>query len=391
MKTKLALTLTALTVGLLGATANAQYAPARPGVRPNVVDKRRPIVRQPAFNAFPTTAVRGKLVTITGRWLPANAVLYIGNKRIAARHATGRKLTFKVPAQLALGKHSAYLRWPGHKQFIGWMTVETPYRAPVVNGIAATALVGNSLTITGRWLPANAVLKLGGYTLRPTYASPTRLTFKIPVHMATRRYAARLMMGRMVKNLGWIRLVAPKPVITSVPNRAVLGKNLVIYGRHLPANAILKIGNKLLKATWASPTKLTFKVPHRMATGTRSLKLLMATGNKRLGRIYVSAPYYKPVVRYAPRSATTGKYITITGSHLPANALLKVGGYTLRARSASATRLVFKVPTRLRSSYYAMSLATSRETLSLGRIRIHKPRRHFWSFYVDWNGFLALR
>jgi hypothetical protein len=389
MKKKLAVTLTALTIGLLGATANAQYAPAQPGARPNVVDKRRPIVRQPVFNAFPTSAVQGKALAITGRWLPANAVLAIGGARIRASYSGPNKLTFVVPADLAARTYNARLSWPGHAVTIGRIAIQARHNmdAPVINGIASQAILGSDLTITGRWLSKGAVLKLGGYTLAPKYASSTRLTFAVPAHLAAKRYNARLFMGRMIKNLGTIRLVAPMPVITSVPNRAVLGKNLVIYGRNLPAGAILKIGNKLAKARYATATRLTFVVPPHMYAGTHAMKLLMTTGNKNLGRIHLSAPYYKPVVRYAPTAATAGKTITITGAHLPANAVLKIGGYSLRARSATSSRLVFHVPARLRAGAYSMKLVTARETIALRRLQVYRPRMqrtNVWSFEGTW-------
>lgn len=306
MKRKLTLTLVALTIGMMGATASAQYRPT-PN-RPNVVDKRRPMVAAPVVTAMPHTATLGKVMTIRGRWLPANAMLQLGATRI-----------------------------------------------------------------------------------RPRFASATRLTFAIPANLVARAYQAKLIMrGYATKNLGRLTLVKPyyAPVITSVPNKVVLGKRLVIKGRHLPAAATLKIGNRRLSPVVAGPNRLAFHIPANLRPRTYAMTLLMPRGNKNLGRITLQRPYVAPVVTWSPRSATRGNTVTITGRHLAANAILKIGNVSLRATRASATRLTFKVPAYLRLGVHRVKLVTAGHAQTLPSIRVSAPQHHWGFTFSGWFGFM---
>lgn len=387
-RNKLAVTLALLTIGLMGATANAQYRPAPD--HPNVVDKRRPIARQPDIRSVPAKAMSGEQLTITGRWLPTRAWLQLGAKRIRPIAATPSRLTYAIPADLAARTYRARLIWKGHTENLGRIAIEPAYHAPIIEDVPRTVTLGKRMTITGHHLPAGALLKLGGVTLRPRHATSHELTFVIPARLAARSYRAKLVAGAYTKNLGRITLVAPyyAPVVTSAPNKAVLGGKLVITGRHLPASAVLKIGSKLLEPTYATPRRLTFAVPAHLRAWTYSMKLLMPNGNKNLGRIRLERPYYRPVVTWSPRSVTKGNTVTISGRHLPANAVLEIGNVKLRAYWASATTLKFKVPSYLRNGRFRMKLVTPRYTQSLGLVRVYSPRRRYWSFnFSSWFNF----
>lgn len=114
------------------------------------------------------------------------------------------------------------------------------------------------------------------YNKRPVYRpAPAK---KAPARHARRdvtppqrpeRYKpARPVRVKPVKRAYWA------PMITSLPSHAVVGKTFIVRGKNLPANATLRIGNRIMKPVYASSTQLRFIVPRNLAPRTYRMALV---------------------------------------------------------------------------------------------------------------------
>lgn len=226
----------------------------------------------------------------------------------------------------------------------------TPAPAPApltINAFSPTSgAPGTDITLTGTGLTAITAVKVGGVAATFSVTSSTQLVFTVPPTAATGKIEISNSSGGQVSSSASFTVSAPLPLALNSfsPLSALRGQTITVSGTSLSrvTSVIFGGGVSANVASHSGNIALTAVVPAGAASGP----ITISDGG---GGTAVSTQSFTVVetITVTPQTYTAapGTNVTLNGSGLLEVSGVTVSGVAATVQSASATQLVFTVPT----------------------------------------------
>ncbi|MFZ9693822.1 MAG: IPT/TIG domain-containing protein [Candidatus Nanopelagicales bacterium] len=327
----------------------------------------------PSSGAFirdvtPTSAGRGKAVSIIGSNLDAVTGLRIGETQISTFwHISNEEIVFGLPANVSSGSLVAET---SGDEIIALENFTTLSQAalPTISSLSSqSGVIDQIITIIGDNVGATITVTLAGQAIPFTVTGTNSLQFQVDSSMSSGKLTL-ITAGGNVSARRSFTVLLPMTISTITPQNISIGGNLTILGANFTRDVSVNFtGGAKASRPRITAGQITLKVPTGALSGpimlTNSIGSVISVDSI---NIVVPPP---TISRFSPTSARVGNVVTITGNNFIDVQSVKLGSISASFTVVSATTIRFTVPVGARTS--VISVTTQSGTAnSRGQLRI---------------------
>jgi len=287
----------------------------------------------------PTTGVAGTKVTVNGLNFGAASVtphsINIGSMALTNVVWTDTKIEGNIPAGAVTGKiiiNTPNGTFETGSNFLISGSVQILSFSPA-NGVA-----GTTVTITGINMGTTPDVRFNNVKSTViTKATPTEIICTVPVGASTGKISVNSALS--ATNF----TIAAAPVIKSImPSRGPVNAEVTIAGEFL-SGATVRFANNVVATKVGSDTdiQLKVKVPATAVTGKITVTNTIGTATSSSNFEVLAAP---TITSFTPTSGVVGSQVTVNGTNLQYNGVIRFGSIVASVRFAGATQLIVDVP-----------------------------------------------
>ncbi|MEI9921916.1 MAG: IPT/TIG domain-containing protein [Bacteroidota bacterium] len=286
----------------------------------------------------PATGVVGTKVTITGLNFGASTEtphsIKMGSLDLTSITWSDTKIEGNIPTGAVTGKMIITTTAGTFETSTNFLISGTPQ---ITNFNPASGVAGTQVTITGINMGTTPEVKFNNVKATViTKATPTEIICTVPTGATT----GKISVNSALSSTNFT--VAAAPTITSVsPSRGPANADVTITGTFLTGATVQFAGVTATKTGTDTDIQIKVKVPVTAVTGKITVNNGVGTATTVSNFEVLAAP---TITSFAPTSGIIGAQVTITGTNLQYNPVVKFGSVTATVSSINPTQLIVVIP-----------------------------------------------
>lgn len=235
-----------------------------------------------------------------------------------------------------------------------------PIPLPTITNVSPTfGSTDTVVTVTGTGFAAGATVTIGGFTVIPTFITPTEIIFTVPEGLLlgdTYTITVTNSIGGSVTSTPPNTFTITPTIINISPKSGPINTSVIVIGTGFAAGATVTIGGITVGSTFVSDTEITFVIPPGiLVNNTYPITVTNPVGSGGTESSVTSTPpdtftvtpTLPTITSVSPNFGPIGTLVTVIGTGFLSGAQVVIDGVTVSATVISSAQLSFVVPTGL--------------------------------------------